>query len=40
MAGREAIVSVDGLIGHPCTDLAREWLHARGLAGAAGAWSA
>src|SRR5213078_987835 len=38
MAGREAIVSVDGLMATHGSRWPAEWLHARGLAGAAEAW--
>ena len=38
MAGREAIASVDGLMATHGSTWPAEWLHARGLAGAAEAW--
>src|SRR5207247_10782021 len=38
MAGREAIISVDGLMATHGTAWPAEWLHARGLAGASEAW--
>ena len=38
MAGREAIVSVNGLMATHGTAWPAEWLRARGLAGAAEAW--